>query len=163
MEFVIPSFSNPNGGKPKATLSEQMDENAKYLKKLHDDMMRQVNTVNNQTIKNQPMDIDLINRTQKYPQKIKLEPLTRIFPNILKQFLPNFLNPFNFFHGYERSRNDRDLISNMNMDGNMGHLKTLMKHMANDVLTANKAMGERQQRKQKEDMNQTKTKTKEKN
>lgn len=164
-EFVIPTITNPNGGKAKETLSEQMDENEKYLKKLQDDMMQQVDKVNNETIEQQPMDKDLVNKSVKFPQKIRLEPLQKLFPDLLKPPLLNPLHqvPVDFKQlGIHRNKitkhldldrsstHPRDLIGNMNIVGNMDHLKKLMKHMANDVLTANKAMGDRTRKKNEE-------------
>ena len=160
-EFQIPNLTSPNGGKAKTTFSEQMDDNSRYLKKLQDDMMRQVDKVNNETIEQQAMDDDLINKSVQYPYKIPHDELEKIFPNLLKQkhapsvslhsinVISNSLKE-NLKDPNRLGSSHRDLIGNMNMAGNMEHLKTLMKHMANDVLTANQAIRNHTHKKQKQ-------------
>ena len=63
----MPDITRPNGGGGKApvTLKEQLNANLKYLKKLQVDMDKQVNTVNQEFIDQQPIKAEHVNQTKK--------------------------------------------------------------------------------------------------
>ena len=173
-ELQIPSISAPNGGKPANHLKDQLRANFKYLKKLQVDMDRQVNKVNQEFIDEQPVDPKHINQTKKYPNNHPTgDELERLVSNQNTFDVSNHqpAAPFSLskivHHVLQESQNtghaQKDLISNMDVKGNMDQLKALMKTMANDVQEANIAILDRQKKKHKKEMEKLQGKGKKEN
>ena len=82
-ELKMPDITRPNGGGGKApvTLKEQLNANLKYLKKLQVDMDKQVNTVNQEFIDQQPIKAEHVNQTKKYPNPLPEDELERLIAN----------------------------------------------------------------------------------
>lgn len=155
-ELKIPNVSNPSGGKAPDTLDEQIKANLKYLKMLQADMNRQVNTVNTEFIKQQPVQPKNVNKTKIFPVKFPEPELERLLPGSQEEVIHSapFKLPAIVHHLLDHNvqgsvHGRKDLIGNMNIKGNMDHLKKLMKNMSNEIFEANKAMQERNNKKQK--------------
>ena len=79
----MPDITRPNGGgKAPTTLKEQLNANLKYLKKLQVDMDKQVNTVNQEFIDQQPIKAEHVNQTKKYPNTLPEDELERLMANV---------------------------------------------------------------------------------
>lgn len=87
-ELKMPDITRPNGGGGKAqtTLKEQLNANLKYLKKLQVDMDKQVHTVNQEFIDQQPIKAEHVNQTKKYPNPLPEDELERLMANAGETF-----------------------------------------------------------------------------
>ncbi|XP_047135326.1 uncharacterized protein LOC100205642 isoform X2 [Hydra vulgaris] len=140
MEFRIPNVANPiNSANSQMTLNDQMQENEKYLKLLQDDFQKQLDQFNNDIIKQQPADPSEIDQNVTFPYNVKESELEKIIKGDLDIGKVQL----------------RDLISNVNVKGNMDHLKMLMSAMQNDINNANNAIIEREK-----DINEKQTENK---
>ncbi|XP_065647679.1 putative leucine-rich repeat-containing protein DDB_G0290503 isoform X2 [Hydra vulgaris] len=128
MEFRIPNVANSNSANGQMTLNDQMQENEKYLKLLQDDFQKQLDQFNNDIIKEQPVDPSEIDQNATFPYNVKESELEKIIKGDLDIGKVQL----------------RDLISNVNVKGNMDHLKMLMSAMQNDINNANNAIIERE-------------------
>ena len=130
MEFQIPNVANPlnAAGGLQMTLSDQMKENQKYLKLLQEDFQKQVDHFNNEIVKEQPVKPSEVNQNVTFPYNIKISELEKLI---------NTDVDISKLHV-------RDLVSNVNVKGNMDHLKMLMNAMQKDIDNANNAIHERE-------------------